>query len=340
MRPRHGRLTPSPDTLLREAIQIKVPLPKVEPTDLTYELVKDLTTVAIDHENLDALLVLAQIRPYAVRDMLGNNLRFVIQEADKGNIKVADLFFQLRGVLDEKRKHIFRSMAARTVIKAAIGLAGQKLGGTSLKKTEYRPEADFDLEETIERIIDAGSGKLRSTREIVGLEKVEREKNGILIMDISGSVSGDRNIMAALSTAITAHNLRDDSYGVVVFSDEAIIIKSVKERKSTMRVIEEILDLAPTGFTNIEIGLKTGLTELNHIRGSKIKFAVLITDGNYNRGGDPALIASKYPRLHIIHIPGQISGERTCKRLARVGRGKYAKLYLKKIPFILRKLLR
>ena len=124
-------------------------------------------------------------------------------------------------------------------------------------------------------------------------------------MDMSGSVSGDRNVMAAMATAITAHNLRDDSYGVVVFSDEATVIKSVKDRKSTIQVIEEILDLAPTGFTNIESGLKAGLAELTLLRGKTLKWAVLITDGNFNRGDDPTLIAAKFPRLHVVHIPAK-----------------------------------
>ena len=340
MRPRLGRHTLSSEDLLKEAIRNKIPLPKVNPSDLTYELVKRLTSIAIDHENIDALLFFAQIRPYAVRDVLGNNLRFIMQEADKGNIKVANLFFQLRGVLDEKRRTLFRLMAARTVIRVSIGLAGQKIGGNILKKTEYRPEVDFDLEATIERIIDVGALNLRSTTEIVGIERIEREKNGVLIMDVSGSVSGDRNVMAAIATAIAAHNLRDDSYGIVVFSDDAVVIKSVTEQKSPLQVIEEILDLAPTGFTNIESGLKAGLTELNRIRGATIKWAILITDGNYNRGCDPTLIAARYPRLHVIHIPGQIRGERICRRLARIGKGKYSKLFLRKIPFTLRKLLR
>ncbi|MFQ5818538.1 MAG: VWA domain-containing protein [Candidatus Heimdallarchaeota archaeon] len=340
MRPRLGRHTPSSEDLLKEAIKNKMPLSKFEPKDLTYDLVKRLTNVAIDHENVDALLFFAQIRPYAVRDVLGNNFKIIMQEADKGNIKVANLFFQLRGVIDEKRRKLFRFIAARTIIRASFGLAGQKIGGDILKKTDYRPEVDFDLEETIERIIDLGTLKLRSTTQIVGIERIEREKNCILIMDVSGSISGDRNVMAAIATAIAAHNLRNDSYGVIVFSDDAIILKSVTERKNPIQLIEEILDLAPTGFTNIENGLEAGLTELNQIRGATIKWAVLITDGNYNRGKDPTFIASRYPRLHVIHIPGQIRGERICKRLARVGKGKYAKLNLSKIPFTLRKLLR
>ncbi len=340
MRPRHGRLTPSTEELLTEAIKKKIPLPNFEPRDLSYELVQRLTSVSIKSENMDSLVLFAQIRPYAVRDVLDNNVQFIMQEADKGNLQAANIFFQLRGVLDDERKKLFRDISARTVIKAALGLAGHKIGGYSRRKTDYRPDIDFDLEETIERIIDQGAVKLRSTQDIVGIEKVEREKNVVLIMDVSGSVSGDRNVMAAMATAIAAHNLRDDSYGVIVFSDDSVTIKSVTERKNPQQIIEDILDLAPTGFTNIESGLKAGLVELNKIRSATIKWAILFTDGNYNRGDNPVIIASKFPKLHVIHILGQTKGERTCRRLARAGRGKYAKLYMNKIPYTLRKLLR
>ena len=75
----------------------------------------------------------------------------------------------------------------------------------------------------------------------------------------------------------------------------------------------------------------------------KDQFGILITDGNYNRGDDPVILAKKYPKLHVIGMPAENDADRgidTCRELAKVGHGKFfAVNNYKEIPRALIELL-
>ena len=108
-----------------------------------------------------------------------------------------------------------------------------------------------------------------------------------------------------------------------------MVLKSINEdisNKPVTDLIDEILDSEAVGFTNIENALKRGLKELNQVKGKR-KFAILITDGNYNRGKDPSIIAKNYPTLHVIVMPPEnklrYEGLKICRNIAESGHGKY-----------------
>jgi len=67
--------------------------------------------------------------------------------------------------------------------------------------------------------------------------------------------------------------------------------------------------------------------ELNKVKStSRNKFAILISDGNYNRGEDPVPLAKKFPKLHVIGMPAENDADRgidTCKEIAKAGNGKF-----------------
>jgi hypothetical protein len=106
-----------------------------------------------------------------------------------------------------------------------------------------------------------------------------------------------------------------------------LILKKIDEEINITKIIDQILDSEAVGFTNITKGLKMGLKELKKIKqySHKNSFGVLISDGDYNRGGDPSLIAKKFPALHVIGMPADklqnIKGLKTCKNIANSGNG-------------------
>ena len=130
-----------------------------------------------------------------------------------------------------------------------------------------------------------------------------------------------------------------------MFNSTAMVLKKIDNRiKSISNIIDEILDSEAVGFTNIHIGLEKGLKELNKIKENvKDQFGILITDGNYNRGEDPVILAKKYPKLHVIGMPAENDADRgidTCRDIAKAGRGKFfAVADYKEIPRALIELL-
>ncbi|MFX0140506.1 MAG: VWA domain-containing protein [Candidatus Hodarchaeota archaeon] len=121
-------------------------------------------------------------------------------------------------------------------------------------------------------------------------------------------------------------------------------MKKINQKKPIISIIDDILDSEAVGFTNIFIGLEKGLKELNKTKENrKSRFGILISDGNYNRGDDPIILAKKYPKLHVIGMPAENDADQgilTCREIAKAGRGKfYAVNDYKEIPRALIELL-
>ncbi|MCK4287138.1 MAG: VWA domain-containing protein, partial [Candidatus Lokiarchaeota archaeon] len=135
-----------------------------------------------------------------------------------------------------------------------------------------------------------------------------------------------------------------EDYAIVLFNSTAMTLKKINQQKSSLKIIDDILDSEAVGFTNIHLGLEKGLKELNKTREArKNRFGILISDGVFNRGKNPIEIAKLYPRLHVIGMPAEndaAQGIRTCREIADAGGGKfYAVTDYKEIPRALMQLL-
>jgi len=101
------------------------------------------------------------------------------------------------------------------------------------------------------------------------------------------------------------------------------IFKRVDQAMPLDRVINDIMNILPEGRTNIELGLSARLKE---IRRSTIdnKIGILLTDGHQNVGHDPLTLAGKFPKLHVINLPG--GKPDVSKKIAECGRGSFIPL--------------
>ncbi|OLS26950.1 MAG: hypothetical protein HeimC3_06080 [Candidatus Heimdallarchaeota archaeon LC_3] len=287
--------------------------------------VERLTETAIESENLPALVSLAKINRYAVSNTLDlDSLTSLGRIAGKGGVVSSRLYFVMRGVLDPKRRRVFRRLARTSLLKQSLRIAGEGLRGDLFKRSLYSPGLDFDLEATIEQTMEKYPEGIPvlGMDDIVGIDRVQRKKSGVLILDTSGSMFGERNINAALTAAIMAYSMRKDDYSVVAFNTKAFLIKKFDEDIRVQDIVDRILDLEAIGHTNIEDALKIGARELNKLK-TRFKWAILFTDGVYNKGKDPRYLAREFKKLHVINLPGKKWGMRVCQDLARLGAGKY-----------------
>ncbi len=318
--------------------------------DLGYASILKLTKEAIKHENVSAILGLAQASQYAVADAVSNEqgVKFFVKQLDKGLAAAPELFFRLRTNLSPKYRSIYRRLARTLILRSSLNISGKGLRGEIYKKTEYFPGLDeFDIEETLEKYMESGLSSTLTYKDIVGLTRHERKKVGILIFDTSGSMYGKKMVNAALTIAVLAYHMRNDDYGIVLFNTEAETIKKLKESISIDDLVDKILESQPAGYTNIEDALRKGLQELKKVP-RKRKWAILVTDGDYNRGGDPRPLARSFPQLHVIQLPhaekptfAPDRGDHVCKDLARIGKGRYAHVHKHEdIPKVLMKMLK
>ncbi|MBM3300966.1 MAG: VWA domain-containing protein, partial [Deltaproteobacteria bacterium] len=79
----------------------------------------------------------------------------------------------------------------------------------------------------------------------------------------------------------------------------------------------------PEGRTNIGLGLSAGLQQL--VKSSvDERFGILLTDGWQNQGIDPVSSAAKFPKLHVINLPG--GNPELARRISKAGRGYFVPL--------------
>ena len=317
-------------------------LPKLDKLDIAS--LERLTESAIEHENLPALMSLAKINKYAVSNTLNpDRLVSLGRVAGSGGMYTPRLFFVMRGVLDKKRRKILKRLTRTSILKLSLRIASEGLRGDLPVRGEFHPDSDFDLESTMDQVLErypAGMPVLRSS-DIVGIERRERKKNGVLILDASGSMMGERNINAALSAAVMAYSMRKDQFAVVAFNTKGFLIKGIRDELKIEEIMDKILDLEAVGYTNIEDGLRLGAGQIKNMK-SRFKWAILLTDGAYNKGDDPRYLCRQFEKLHVIGLPSNKKwGERVCKDLARLGGGRFVIVRnYQEVPRALMKILR
>jgi len=290
-----------------------------------------MTYLAIQYKNLEAIMGMLKSNVYAATDALDceDGVKFFTEKSKESNMVMPEIYFFIRRPISQKYKKIFRRLARQSILKTSLKITSRGIKGTQKKIFPYyeigMPE--FDLDETVQHNPLKIYEKSLSHRDIYGIKRQQQKRNVVLILDTSGSMYGKTLLNAALTTSVLAYNMEKENYGIVLFNSTAMTLKKIKDKKSVISIIDEILDSEAVGFTNIQIGLEKGLKQLNQVKENrKHKFGILITDGNYNRGENPLAISKKYPKLHVIGMPAENDADRgidTCRELAKAGKGKF-----------------
>ncbi len=305
----------------------RIPLSK-DPMMNDYEKLKEATNYYLIEGNIDALLKISYYSQLIVAKAISEG-RFTprfISALEKDPERAVKLYRQIRWKLNKRARSMFRRLVAKTIINIAVKKYGGNLAENRRSISMYEPGMDFDVEETVYRIMDHGKNLDRITYEdVVGLDRRKGDFSVVVVIDSSGSMSGHKILSAATMAAIISHKVRRGKYSVIGFNSEAFIIKGACESRDPLEVVEKIIDLIPLGYTNIADGLYLALEESRFMK--KPRF-ILITDGEHNVGEDPRYVASKIRELHVVYVGRRRSskGASFCKTLANLGDGKFHEL--------------
>jgi Mg-chelatase subunit ChlD len=143
----------------------------------------------------------------------------------------------------------------------------------------------------------------------------------VLMLDVSGSMRGERAIESATAAAACALALEQDELAVVAFGARAEVLKRSEEIVPATELARRVLSLRPYGLTDLSAGLEAGLALLTTMR-SPFKVAVVMTDGVQNQGSDARLVAARYERLNVLATTNSPWRLRHCQALAAAGRGR------------------
>jgi Mg-chelatase subunit ChlD len=213
-----------------------------------------------------------------------------------------------------------REIAARLALRRPRRSAADRRGpGGVLASVPYRGGADdIDLDATVAKI--AGRPVVEED-DIVVRERIAATRSVVLLVDVSGSMRGERVRTAAATVGALAAELSRDNLAVVAFWSDAAVLCRLGQRIGPQALVESMVRILARGLTNVAFPLQVAARELARIPARDAR-VLLLSDCVHNAGPDPRPFAARLPRLDVLlDTTGEqdrwLGGE-----LARLGRGK------------------
>lgn len=224
--------------------------------------------------------------------------------------------------VDRTRQEEVRNLLMQRITSLARRIAG---GAAPVMKREvvpYQPGLDeIDVDRTLEEHPHAADF---TDRNIFCFARVKQKSTYVLMLDASNSMHREKIAVATIAVGVFACKLQEDFHGVLTFDREARVIKRPEEPNDLECLVWRMLEIQSGGATDIREALRGGLELLGRTK-TKVKTGILVSDGWSTVGGDPAPVASKYDRLHVLGISFGLGGcdPAANSRIARRGRGRY-----------------
>jgi len=214
-----------------------------------------------------------------------------------------------------------REIAARLALRRPRRDTAARRGTAGvLASVPYRGGADdIDLDATVARI--AGRPVVEED-DIVVRERIAAVRSVVLLVDVSGSMRGERVRTAAATVGALAAELSRDNLAVIAFGSDATVLSHLGQRIAPQTLVESMVAIPARGLTNVAFPLEVAARELARIPARDAR-VLLLSDCVHNAGPDPRPLAARLPRLDVLlDATGEqdrwLGGE-----LARLGRGKF-----------------
>jgi Mg-chelatase subunit ChlD len=179
---------------------------------------------------------------------------------------------------------------------------------------------DIDLDRTIDQLVEH---PFPEEDDIIVRERVRTRRSVVLLVDVSGSMRGERVRTAAAAVGALAAELARDDLAVVAFWSDAAVLTRLGHRVPPQRLLDTMLRIPAKGLTNIAFPLHVAARELARVPARDAR-VLLLSDCVHNAGPDPRPLAARLPRLDVLLDTSGEQDRELARELARLGRGKLA----------------
>jgi len=226
-----------------------------------------------------------------------------------------------------------RALSAAAILERAQSVMGSVVHPIEERSAPWPEvpggiEAELDLDETLENSATAlteGRTDFPLTEQDLWMNyRVHRKQPVVLSVDTSLSMTGEKLALTAVALAVVLLQFPEDPVGIVAFENESTVLKYPLERISLQQLIERFLDVPAQGYTHLEDGLKGALQLVRSAASagqSRPPSTVLLTDGKYTAGRDPAYLAPRFPHLVVLKMGTERASLELCRELAQKGNG-------------------
>lgn len=224
-----------------------------------------------------------------------------------------------------------RQLSARAILERAQAVLGSVVHPMDQRVGPWNEvpggaeSSDIDLDETLENSTLALAGHVPVTGSDIWMSYLTHRKQPVILaVDTSLSMTGEKLALTAVALAVVLLQFPEDPVGIVAFENESKVLKRPEEGISLQQLVERFLDVPAQGYTHLEEGMK-GALEL--VKGATSRGAgkpastVLLTDGKYTAGRDPAYLAPRFPHLVVLKMGRERASLELCRELAHRGHG-------------------
>ena len=207
------------------------------------------------------------------------------------------LLAKLTGAADAELRLLARRLAGRILLRLARAGRSETRGIGRLIGAPLDAGRDLDVDASIETLA-ASAGRRMSASELRATRWARPSAALSLVIDRSGSMSGDRLASAALAAAAVALRSEED-FSVLAFSSDVLVVKAQETPREIAELVDDVLALRGHGSTDVELALREARTQVARSRSSR-SVVVLLSDCRFTAGGDPVDVARSIERLIVV----------------------------------------
>lgn len=201
---------------------------------------------------------------------------------------------------DERLRALAQQLAARVVIDLAASAASQTRGVGKMRSVPMSDiGGDIDVDGSADGLLVARAAKEPPNLDDLRVHSWTRPDAAVaLLIDRSGSMTGDRLATAAVAAAAAAQRTETD-YAVIAFNDKAIVIKGIGQARPVEDVVNDVLRLRGFGPTDLSLAFRTAAAQLARSSASRQR-TIVLSDCRPTAGGPPERPAAALEQLGIL----------------------------------------
>jgi len=218
-----------------------------------------------------------------------------------------------------------REIASRLAVPRPRRDRAARRGIGDVASVPYRGGSDdIDLDRTLEQLTEH---PVPEDEDIIVRERISTTRSVVLLVDLSGSMRGERTRTAAATVGAIAAELDRDNLGVIAFWSDAAVLSRLGnhgrlgQHVPPERLVETMLRIPARGLTNLAFPLQTALRELARVPARDAR-VLLLSDCVHNAGPDPRPFAARLPRLDVLLDTTGEQDVELARDLVRLGRGR------------------